>query len=422
LPPGSRGREILSLLLDRYERSAAFKTGMPPERRIRLRLYDSGISDYKPYNIENTEARREINRDVRRLEEQRLVNIRWMKGEVDHFIAQVSLNADSAETITAAYTYLGRTPKNVISDAISRETASLLDRVSAPWIRAYLEDCLDSLSGGRKSGGKLPAAAAERENLFRALAFIDGQADKAEVLERVFSTRCFGNSKTFEVSVKKRLLEIIRRYSESEEDSGDEELLAFAGIVRYPERFEFRGGLSICMETGGRVDFSPLRYGASISALDAARGRLELSQLVSRVLSVENKANYVSLLRQNDDPAELVVYHGGQFSPQRGLFFRALAALLPAGGVWRHWGDIDYGGFSMLARLRREVCAETLPFRMGEHEISARLDRAIPVTDAYALKLQSLLLREELADCLPCINFMLERRVKMEQEALLDDI
>jgi hypothetical protein len=343
-----------------------------------------------------------------------------MKGEKDHIIAQVSLNASSAEAVEAAYSYLGRTPKNVVTDAISRETASLLERVRTPWIRAYLENCLDALSGRRGGGGRLPAEAGERENLFRALSFIDGQADKTEVLERVFSTRCFGNSKTFEVSVKKRLLEIIRRYSESEDDSGEEELLAFAGLVRYPERFEFRGGLSVCMETGGRVDFSPLRYGASISALDAARGRLELAPDVSRILSIENKANYVSLLRQNCDPAELVVYHGGQFSPQRGVFFRALAALLPEGGAWRHWGDIDYGGFSMLARLRREVRADTRPFLMGENEIRSRLDRAVPVTDAYALKLQSLFSRGELADCFPCLNFMLEHRVKMEQEALLD--
>ena len=364
---------------------------------------------------------------ARRLEEQGLVHIHWMKGEKDHFIAQVSLNAGSAEAIEAAYTYLGRIPKNVITGAISRETASLLDRVSSPWIRAYLEDCLDNLSGNRAGGGRLPSGADERENLFRALLFIDAQTDKAEVLERVFSTRCFGNSKTFEASVKKRLLEIIRRYSESEDDSGDEELLAFAGIVRYPERFEFRGCLSVCMDAnsesggGGRVDFSPLRCGASISALDAARGRLELSPQVSRILSIENKANYVSLIRQNYDPAELVVYHGGQFSPSRGAFFRALAALLPAGGLWRHWGDIDYGGFAMLARLRREIRADIRPFHMDERDISAHIARALPVTDAYALKLQSLLSRSELAGCFPCINFMLEHRVKLEQEALLDD-
>ena len=419
--PSDRGRELLSLLLDRYERSAAFKTGTPPERRIRLRLYDSGISDYKPYNIENAEARLEINREAKRLEEQGLLHIRWMKGEKDHFIAQISLNACSAEAIASAYEYLGRTPKNIITDGISLETASLLDRVNSPWIRAYLEDCLDNLSGKRSRTGKLPAEPDERENLFRALLFIDAQTDKAEVLERVFSTRCFGNSKTFELSVKKRLLEIIRRYSESEEDSGDEELLAFAGIVRYPEHFEFRGGLSVCLEAGRRVDFSLLRHGASISALDAARGRFELSPQVSRILSIENKANYVSLIRQTYDPSELVVYHGGQFSPSRGIFFKTLAALLPAGCLWYHWGDIDYGGFSMLARLRRQVYAATRPFRMDERDISSHLDRAIPVTDAYALKLQSLLSRGELADCFPCIAFMLAHRVKMEQEALLDD-
>jgi hypothetical protein len=58
---------------------------------------------------------------------------------------------------------------------------------------------------------------------------------------------------------------------------------------------------------------------------------------------------------------------------------------------------------------------------MGERELSSHIARAVPVTESYALKLQRLLSRSELADCFPCINFMLERRVKMEQEVLLED-
>jgi hypothetical protein len=424
MPPEPAGRELLSILLDKYEGSVFFKTGTRPSRRIRLRLYDSGLSDYRPYNIENPEGRQEINRAVLDLAEKGLVRLLWMKGEENHIIAQVSLNTDTADAIAAAYAFLGRKPKDALAGEIGLEVSALLARIKSPWMRRFLEDCRDSLSQNRAPPGRLPVDGNERKNLFRALSFIDEQPENAEILERVFSIRCFGNSKTFETSVKKRLLDIIRHYSDCEDDSADEELLAFAGIVRYPEVFEFRGPLRIRFDANTRAetaDFSPLWYGASLSSTDFKRGVPELPRSLVRLLSIENKANYISYIHQNPSGAELVVYHGGQFSPSRGGFFRALATALPKGCPWDHWGDIDYGGFSMLARLRREIREDLRPYRMDEGELAAYAALTLPVTEAYAEKLRTLTLHEELSDCLPCINYMIRNRVRLEQEAMLDD-
>jgi hypothetical protein len=423
MPLESAGRELLSMLLDKYERSVFFKTGAAPSRRIRLRLYDSGLSDYRRYNIENDETRREINRAALELAEKGLARLRWMKGEENHIIAQISLNADSADSIAAAYAFLGRKPRDALAGEIGREVSALLARTKSPWMRRFLEDCLDAPA--RTPPGRLPGDSEERRLLFHALRFIDEQPENAEVLERVFSIRCFGDSKTFETAVKKRLLGIIRRYTDCEDDSSDEELLAFAGIVRYSEVFEFRGPLRIRFNVTAplpqNIDFSPLWHGASLSAADFNRGALELPPSLERLLSIENKANYISYIRQNPGDRVLVVYHGGQFSPSRGAFFRALAAALPKDCPWLHWGDIDYGGFSMLARLRREIRADALPYRMDEGELAAHAALTRPITEAYAEKLRSLALREELADCLPCIKRLIANRVRLEQEAMLED-
>jgi hypothetical protein len=442
LPPESAGKELLSILLDKYERSVFFRTGTTPTRRIKIRLYDSGISDYKRYNIESAERRQEVNRAVLDLARMGLVRFRWMKREENHIIAQVSLNTDTAGTVAAAYAFLDRKPGDALAGEIGAEVSELLARVKSPWMRRFLEDCRDVLSRNRSPGNRLPADSGERRNLFRALLFADGQAEKAEVLERAFSIRCFGDSKIFEASVKKRFLDIIRRYSDCGDsgDCGDEELLAFAGIVRYPERFEFRGPLAVrfapgpesaaeaardsmpdTRSTAAEFDFSPFRYGASLSYPDFKRGRLSLPPGLARLLSIENKANYISYIHRNPGAAELVVYHGGQFSPSRGAFFRALAAAAPEGCPWYHWGDIDYGGFSMLARLRREIREDVRPCRMDAQELAKYAALALPVTEEYAGKLRDLARRQELADCLPCINYMVENRVKLEQEAMISD-
>jgi hypothetical protein len=428
MPPEPAEREIISLLLDAYERSSFFKTGAAPTRRMRIRLYDSGISSYPRYNIENPEARREINRAALHLAEKNLVAVRWMKGEENHLIAQIALNTETPAAIMAAYAFLGRKPKNTQAGEISAGIHALLENIESPWIRRFLEDCDEnlaknrSLTGGKTAAGKLSPDDEERENLFRALRFIDTRRDKEELLERVFSIRCFGNSKTFETAIKKRLLEILRRYT-GEDDSTDEELLAFAGIVRYPEHFEFRGPLTLRFDddNGGYIDFSPLRYGASLSTLDFARGRLELPVHLDRILSIENKANYTSHIRQNPGTTELTVYHGGQYSPSRGRFFRALAAAMPENCAWYHFGDIDYGGFSMLARLRREIHPDIQPFRMDKAELVKYAALTRPITPSYAAKLQTLSAHQELADCQPCLAHMLQNRVRLEQEALLED-
>jgi hypothetical protein len=75
----------------------------------------------------------------------------------------------------------------------------------------------------------------------------------------------------------------------------------------------------------------------------------------------------------------------------------------------------------MLARLRREIRSDVLPYRMDAEELAAYAALTLPIADAYAEKLRTLLLREELSDCFPCINYMISNRVRLEQEAMLDN-
>jgi hypothetical protein len=422
--------EILSLLLDKYEAGTYFKRGLKPVRRIMLKLYDGGTSDYPAYDIEKQEQRERINRAVLALCGRGLILYEWMKGEAGHLIARVWLNP---ENIDGAYAFLGRQPADDAADEVCLEILDVLDKVTSGWIRRFLEESYEAISRRRMVGRggpgcRMPRGQEERRDLFRALLFADSLGE-TEILERVFSIRCFGDSKKFETGVKKYFPEIIRQYADWDDDAGEEELLRFAGIARYPQRFEFRGPLSIQFgsenpERNGRtdrqsLDFFPLLYGASLNSLDLKRGKLRIASDLSRVLTIENYANYIDYLHRGNDKTELVVYHGGQFSPAKGLFFKAVAAAIPESCPWYHWGDIDYGGFSMLARLRREIKPGVVPYRMGREELIRYAAFAVPVTVPYLEKLRSLTRQEEVSDCLPCLEYMIKHRVRLEQEALL---
>ncbi|GAB6990154.1 Wadjet anti-phage system protein JetD domain-containing protein [Paenibacillus pini] len=410
-------RQIVSALLDKYERSSFFYAEKRPTRRIMLKLYDGGQTEFPQYDIEQYEKRSMINLAVQALYEAQLLSYRWMKGEESHIIAEVWLNF---ENISSAYSLIGRQPKGDVVDEVCLELLNSIDKVRSGWAKQFLSDAYDIISRKRSIGNRLPIDRSERSDLLRAICFID-QMGELEMLERVFSLQCFGDSKRFEKAIRARLLGILSKYLDYEYDNTDEEILRQVGITKYPEQLEFCGQVTMSFDSG-TIDFSHLIFGGVVNSKDFQRGQLRLSPTIERVISIENRANYIEYIYKQKNDHELVVFHGGQFSPAKRKFLMAVAASIPTTSHWYHWGDIDFGGFSMLARLRREIKNDVIPYRMDKSELIRYSLLTASVQPKYIEKLCSLKRHSELVDCLPCIDHMIENRVKLEQEAMLTDL
>ncbi|MDP4093954.1 MAG: DUF2220 family protein [Bacillota bacterium] len=407
-------KSILWALLDKYERSSFFRDEKQPTRRILLKFYDDGKSDFPYYDIEKSERRISVNRAVVELSELGLLSFEWMKGECDHIIAKVWLNTDKLEF---AYKIAGRKSKGDVVDEICVELLDMHEQVSSPWIKTFFYDAYTAVSKRRSIVSSIPADKEERNHLFKAICAIDN-LNNTELTERVFSLQCFGDSKKFEMVARSRIISILRKYLDCDDDTRDEDILRQVGIVKYPEQFEFCGKVSLVIEAEV-VDFSLLRFGSSISISDLARGNLLISPYVKRILTIENRANYIEYIQKNMADDELVLYHAGQYSPSKKLFFLAIKEKIPEDCIWEHWGDIDYGGFSMLARLRREVLNEIKPFRMNTLELVKYKHLTASITVQYAEKLKSLITKHELHDCYDCLNYLIVNKVRLEQESML---
>lgn len=407
--------QLISALLDKYERSSYFSERKQPSRRIMLNLYDGGRTDFPQYDIEQFEKRTMINNAVLSLNEEQLVSYQWMRGEENHIIAKVWLNI---ENISSAYALVCRKPKGDEIDDVCLEVLAAMEIVQSDWAKQFLADAYEAISSRRSIGKRLPADKTERTDLIRAICFME-QLGTVEILERVFSIQCFGDSKRFEKTVKTRLLGILSKYLDSVDESEDG-LLRQVGITKYPEQMEFCGHVVITFDNES-VDFSPLNFGGTVSTTDFQRGNLNVSPNIKSVISIENRANYIEYIYKQKSDHELVVFHGGQFSPAKRKFLQSIANNIPNTCNWYHWSDIDYGGFSMLARLRREIKHNVIPYRMNKSELIKYSSLTASVTPKYLEKLGSLKLRQELDDCQACIDYMIEKRIKLEQEAMLTE-
>ena len=407
-------KKILTQLVDWYENSPAYVRGEPPPRRRIMRLYDNGKTDFPQYDIENHITRKDINQAVFEMAEADLVGYEWMGGQRYHIIAGVWLCFDKIDQI---YAFLKRTPKDSVAEEAAAALKRLCDSAVEQWVVDWAYETLNEIKSKRSIGKTLPADATEREDLLRALSLLGSET---ETLERVFSIRCFGDSKRFERTIKGRLIRIIKKYLAVEDNCTDEAALRLVGLSRYPEQFEFSGAVTITLP-GGTIDYSPLPHGGMLTNEDISVGSLSLAPSVKRILSIENKANYIEYVRKEKPVDELVLYHGGQYSPAKRLFLQKIVAAMPEDCSFSHWGDIDFGGFSMLARLRREIFPNVRPYLMGKAELLKYAGLCAKFNKPYADKLSALLQQPELADCAECIKHMLENSVRLEQEAMLVD-
>ncbi len=413
----SSKKQILDTLIDKYERSKAYKEGASYPRRIMIKLYDNGRSDLRSYNIENTEAKESFNKAIEELKKDEIVDFEWLKYESGNIISRVWL---LPEKVNNAYIIAGRQPKLDKVEAIVNYIREISSNVKHKWIEEFFNDTCTIIEKKRSITVALPDNDELARDVLYAIRQIDS-IDENEVLERVFSVRCFGDSKRFEKYIKKRVVTIIRKnyIDDPDNELSDEEVLRKVGIIKAPEVVEFCGNLTVCFNTG-KVDYSPLKFGATINSFDIRNCNLIIGENITRVLFIENKANYLDYILNHKGSDDLVILHGGFYSPVKGLFFEKLFSVCNKSSVrFYHWGDIDLGGFKIFSRLKKNIIPDLIPYNMGIVDLENNRNFLVNIDDKYANKMLLLLKQPVLKECYDTIKYIALNKVKLEQEAFI---
>ena len=447
---------LLNHLLDLYERSSYFRTGVY-SRRI---LYRVSTDNEIMRQLEDPDEKNNFLLAVKDLQGQGILDFSWMRYEEGNIIEAVWLCPEET-AIGRAYHLARRKPLQPLlaelDRMLSEQTQAMKERESADpraqrrGVLSYLEEVREQLTLKKKIPVPFSEDQELNRNLIRFLVFL---ADNQDVqMERILSAGVYGDSKYFERQLKPRVVSILRRIRKNEETSdqkeaerwadGDsdrtlteEELLLAYGVSRWPEVYEVCGELTVSMDDGSVLSFGKERYGAYLNSETVRHITGADTSKISNILFVENKANYIWAVQRlsgqkgkegTDHYTEkalseiseglLLIYHGGFFSPVKGRLFRSIImSARPGVHVW-HWSDIDAGGFRIFRRLKQEVAAQAQPFLMDRDTLAAFEPYAMPIeSESYLETLSGLEQDDRYREFRPLIRTMMEKKIRLEQE------
>ena len=398
-------------------------------RSIKIVLDDLDLPSY--HSQIDPQARIIANQQLQTLEEYGLLQLKWLRGETSHLLHSISLpiehkshnpalsrvagtNHAAQPTLHGAlYQLLKRTP---ISHHRARlESLLLAEKFRYPkedWRAHALHYILGQLSAGKSAS---PFSLSDSNLNLDLLAILQALPTlTTETPYRVFSVRLFNDTKRFD-DLKSSLLRLARRAHREWKSFNNEDLLREFNLVANPGYVHLAGNWELTDINGQLINldsFIPsLGFPASqIASIQCSAIRAE------SVLCIENLTSFHEFLRAYGaySTKHATICLMGNPSPP----IRHLLRLIPEDIPIYLWSDMDYGGFNILAQLRRQVSLRIQPYLMdiATFEKHAHLSR--PLTHSDARNLKRLLFNPILEDSHPAIEHLLRQGLKLEQEAI----
>lgn len=283
--------------------------------------------------------------------------------------------------------------------------------VEKPWICSYYEYLL-----ARISEGDFPKETEKLELYLTCLRGIDGLTDP--IYKRVFSKQFLKNSKQFEKEAEKHIISIARKYcGEIDEGMDDKTVLNQLLIEEYAQELELKGPLLLALYDQGKeesIDLSAFKYGTVLNSATLKNSRILPEQpSIKRVVTIENKANFVSA---DYRPDTLYLFSHGYFSPKEKEFLRQLRKILGNEAVeYYHSGDLDYGGVKIYEYIKQHIFPELRPLQMDVETFNRYLEYGEPLEKTVLKKLPEL----QTVDLTGIVERMIETGMGIEQESFL---
>ncbi len=403
-------RKVLGRLLDSYEKSKTFQGENKVNRRFAVEV-EKLFPRYR--DDAEYEFFCRVNKALLELEQQAYIELEWKKNGV---LKKAVLRLDSLE---ACYEKLGRTPRkqeqedllNLLQEFLTEDCEPNRKQELQPLIR-YLQAQQERI----RKNQNVEYYEHDIEDYKELLKLTDAVlTEQEEIFVRNLSIRLFGDSKRVE-QLEKRVEALLFQYGEFEEKDS---VLEECGIVHTPTYVMIKGNGRIRLGTQ-EIDLSALKGDIALST-ESIKELESVAVQGMRVVTVENLTSF----HEYDNREDFVIYLGGFHNKIKREFLTFLYAQNQE-KEYRHFGDIDAGGFYILEHLKRKTEIPFTSLYMDAETLCRYADCTKPLTNHDRIRLERL--EKELEqksqtgvlteDYRATIRFMLEKGCKLEQEAV----
>lgn len=415
--PSPDVKVLLNRLLDTFERRAVGQsagTGARPARSIKIALGEAGLSQY--YSQIDPEPRQLANEQLQTLESAGLLRLLWQPGEKGHLLDAVVLVAGSEADL---YRLVKRTPVASLHHRLERLLLGERFRFDeGDWRYRAVQLLLERIKVGKSPAPFSLTATGFNEDLIAALTGLDQITE--ETPYRVFSVRTFNNSKRFD-DLRPALVRLARLGNAEWKRLPEADLLREINLVANPTYLLLAGAWTLVDKEGQVLALGEFNPSVGLPAVQAAYLQ-RVNTRAGRVLCIENLTTFHSMSRNTANrsganSASLLCLAGNPPPACRRLL-QCLVNSLPESIPLQVWADLDYGGFNILAQLRKQVSPRFTPYSMDVETLDRYAQYARPLTQVDCRNLERLSKRAELNDVRPVIAYLLQRGLKLEQEAI----
>lgn len=384
-------KTVLNKLLDKYENSKTF-TG---ENQVN-QSFSKKVSELFPKYSDDAEYDLyvDINEALKELEDDKLVLLKFKKSDI---INMVSLNTNK---LAECYEKVKREPKKdqnkwLIETMEKFKGQTVLDK--------YFEIQRLKMSKNQKVEYYDGDRSEYMDLMKLVLALL---TNEVEQFVRDFSIRLFNDSKRVE-KLESKARALLYQYGDFlDKESVFEE----CSVLKTPTYVSIKGKAIICFGHQ-KLDLSLINGDIALST-ESLKEIKNILVTGSRVVTVENLTSF----HDYNDESDFVIYLGGFHNKTKRMFLVKLYEDNP-GKEYRHFGDIDAGGFYILEHLKAKTGIDFKSMYMDKKTLEKYMNKTKPLTENDRKRIEKLLHKISRNDK-EVLELMLENGCKLEQEVI----
>lgn len=395
--------KILNTLIDLYEKSKTFMGDNKVRQSFSIRVSKL----FPKYDDDSAfDFYTELNQVCTMLEEKNLVTLQKERGGK---IRTVTLNLDCLDECYAETSRTSKSDVNSRLKEIWQKYEDISEYENTPGspelnmpLHLYIEEQRERLRQNKSVqlfGGDL----AEYEDLL--LAVKEVLSNEEEIFIRELSVKLFNNSKRLE-EIESPVRSLLYKYGEYDDK---ETVLEEHNIIKTPTYVMVKGcGLLVFAEQ--KINLEKISGDIALST-QTLKSLCSVELNGASVITIENLTSFHKYKATN----ELVIYLGGFHNSVKRDFIKLVERANP-GTIFKHFGDIDAGGFYILEHLKSKTGINFLPQNMDVETLDANKENWISLSENDRVRLASL--SEKNNSYTDVIEYMLKNNCKLEQEII----